>query len=87
MAEASTKLGKIKAVLVLRGEFAGDAITLDQAYEELRGEYDQKSGVFMQTVGNLLKRGGSPSWASSSSAAVGTLVLPSKRNTARHSSA
>ena len=50
MAEAQSTLEVARDLLVLRDEFAGDAIKMDDAVEEMRSDFDQKSGAFAQSV-------------------------------------
>ena len=50
MAAAQSTLEIAKDMLVLRDEFAGDAMKMDDAVEEMRSDFDQKTGVFAQSV-------------------------------------
>ena len=54
MASAQAKLNIAKEMLVLRGEFAGDAIKMDDAVEELCSDFQQRSGAFAQSVAKAL---------------------------------
>ena len=56
MSEAKEKLEKAQELLVLRDVFASDSITLDAAVDEMRGNYEQRSGVFAQSVNDALKQ-------------------------------
>jgi len=56
MADANAKLEKAKDMLVLREVFAADAITLDTAVEEMRGNFDQKSSLFAHNVADALQQ-------------------------------
>jgi len=55
MADANAKLKKAKEMLVLREVFAADAITLDTAVEEMRGNFDQKSSLFSHNFSHALQ--------------------------------
>lgn len=54
MASAQAKLNILTEMLVLRGEFSGDAITMDDAVEELYSDFQQRSGAFAQSVAKAL---------------------------------
>lgn len=54
MAEAQSTLEIAKDMLILRDVFAGDAIKMDEAVEEMRSDFDQKSGAFAQSVSKAL---------------------------------
>ena len=54
MAEAQSTLEIAKGMLVLRDEFAGDAIKMDDAVEEMCADFDQKSGAFAQSVSKAI---------------------------------
>jgi hypothetical protein len=56
MADAHVNLEAAREMLVLRDEFAGDAITLDAAVEEMKGNFDQKAGAFARSVGEALSQ-------------------------------
>ena len=56
MADAHANLEAAREMLVLRDEFAGDAITLDAAVEEMKGNFDQKAGAFARSVGEALSQ-------------------------------
>ena len=54
MAEAHSTLEIAKSMLVLRDEFAGDALKMDDAVEEMRADFEQKSGAFSQSVSKAI---------------------------------
>ena len=54
MAEAQSTLEIAKGMLVLRDEFASDAIKMDDAVEEMRADFEQKSGAFAQSVSKAI---------------------------------
>jgi len=56
MAAAQANLERANEMLALRNEFAGDAITLDAALQEMRSSFKQKSGTFPRSVDDAVNQ-------------------------------
>jgi len=56
MTDAEQRFQKAREMLVLRDEFAGDALPMDDAVEEMRTAFEVKNSQFYQRVSEALKQ-------------------------------